>query len=143
MKLLAFSDLHRDKERAQRLVELAREADLVIGAGDFATMRMGLEGTIEALGAIEAPTVLVPPAVPLLVRPPVPPLEEAVVAPPPLLQPRATPTATRPKTKEGCFMKAPRDAKRIGPTADDTAGDRGDQRCPIPRADRPAPAPPW
>ena len=60
MRLLAFSDLHRDRERAERLVELAREADVVVGAGDYATMRMGLEDTIEALSAISAPAVLVP-----------------------------------------------------------------------------------
>jgi Icc-related predicted phosphoesterase len=60
MKLLAFSDLHRDQGRAERLVGLAREADVVLGAGDYATMRKGLEGTIEVLSAIAAPTVLVP-----------------------------------------------------------------------------------
>lgn len=60
MKLLAFSDLHRDQDRAERLVGLAREADVVLGAGDYATMRKGLEGTIEVLSAIAAPTVLVP-----------------------------------------------------------------------------------
>src|SRR5437588_203707 len=60
MRLLGFSDLHRDRERAERLVELAREADVVVGAGDYATMRMGLEDTIEALSAISAPAVLVP-----------------------------------------------------------------------------------
>ena len=60
MKLLVFSDLHRDRDKAERLVELAREADVVVGAGDYATMRLGLESTIEALSAIEAPTVLVP-----------------------------------------------------------------------------------
>jgi uncharacterized protein len=60
VKLLAFSDLHRDRDRAERLVELAREADVVLGAGDYATMRLGLEGTIEVLSAIAAPTVLVP-----------------------------------------------------------------------------------
>jgi uncharacterized protein len=60
VKLLAFSDLHRDRDLAERLVDLAREADVVLGAGDYATMRMGLEGTIEVLSAIAAPTVLVP-----------------------------------------------------------------------------------
>jgi len=60
MKLLAFSDLHRDRDRAERLVDLAREADVVLGVGDYATMRMGLEGTIEVLSAIAAPAVLVP-----------------------------------------------------------------------------------
>ena len=60
MKLLAFSDLHRDRERAERLVEMASEADVVVGAGDYATMRMGLERTIETLSAITVPAVLVP-----------------------------------------------------------------------------------
>jgi uncharacterized protein len=60
VKLLAFSDLHRDKDCAARLVERSNEADVVVGAGDFATMRIGLQGTIEALSAITAPVVLVP-----------------------------------------------------------------------------------
>jgi uncharacterized protein len=60
VKLLAFSDLHRDREHADRLVELASGADLVVGAGDYATMRIGLERTIETLSAITVPTVLVP-----------------------------------------------------------------------------------
>jgi len=34
--------------------------DVVIGAGDFATMHRGLESTIEALSAIAVPAVLVP-----------------------------------------------------------------------------------
>lgn len=60
MKILAFSDLHRDLGQAAKLVEMAAEADVVIGAGDFASVHEGLEETIEALAAIEAPTVLVP-----------------------------------------------------------------------------------
>ena len=60
MKLLAFSDLHRDLAQAARLVEMSAEADVVIGAGDFASVHEGLEETISALAAIEAPTVLVP-----------------------------------------------------------------------------------
>lgn len=60
MKLLAFSDLHRDRSRAGRLVELAREADVVVGAGDFASMHIGLGRTIDTLSAITAPTLLVP-----------------------------------------------------------------------------------
>lgn len=60
MKLLAFSDLHRDLDRAARLVEASAEADAVIGAGDFASIHEGLEETIAALAAIVAPTVLVP-----------------------------------------------------------------------------------
>jgi uncharacterized protein len=60
VKLLAFSDLHRDLEQGARLVEMAAAADVVIGAGDFASVHEGLEETIAALAAIETPTVLVP-----------------------------------------------------------------------------------
>ena len=52
MKLLAFSDLHRDLGQAATLVEMAAEADVVIGAGDFASVHEGLEETIDALAAI-------------------------------------------------------------------------------------------
>jgi Icc-related predicted phosphoesterase len=60
MRILAFSDLHRDLEQGATLVEMAAEADVVIGAGDFASMHEGLEETIGALEGIETPTVLVP-----------------------------------------------------------------------------------
>jgi Icc-related predicted phosphoesterase len=60
VKLLAFSDLHRDRGRARRLVERAGEADVVIGAGDFASFHLGLRRTIEPLSSISTPTVLVP-----------------------------------------------------------------------------------
>jgi Icc-related predicted phosphoesterase len=60
VRLLAFSDLHRDLEQAATLVEMSADADVVIGAGDFASVHEGLEETISALAAIETPTVLVP-----------------------------------------------------------------------------------
>jgi uncharacterized protein len=60
MKLLAFSDLHRDLDGAAQLVERSSEADVVIGAGDFASVHEGLEETIGALATIEAPTILIP-----------------------------------------------------------------------------------
>jgi uncharacterized protein len=60
VKLLAFSDLHRDLEQGAKLVEMAAAADVVIGAGDFASVHEGLEETISVLAAIETPTVLVP-----------------------------------------------------------------------------------
>jgi Icc-related predicted phosphoesterase len=60
VKLLAFSDLHRDLDQGAKLVEMSAEADVVIGAGDFASVHEGLEETIGALAAIETPTVLVP-----------------------------------------------------------------------------------
>lgn len=60
MKLLAFSDLHRDLGQAAELVVMSAEADVVIGAGDFASVHKGLDETIDVLAAIETPTVLVP-----------------------------------------------------------------------------------
>jgi uncharacterized protein len=60
VKLLAFSDLHRDLGQAERLVDRSSEADVVIAAGDFASVHEGLEEAIDALSAISAPTVLVP-----------------------------------------------------------------------------------
>jgi Icc-related predicted phosphoesterase len=60
MKILAFSDLHRDLDQAARLTEMSGDADVVIGAGDFASVHQGLEETIEALSGIETPTILVP-----------------------------------------------------------------------------------
>jgi Icc-related predicted phosphoesterase len=60
VRLLAFSDLHRDLDQAGKLVEMSADADVVIGAGDFASIHEGLGEMISALAAIEAPTVLVP-----------------------------------------------------------------------------------
>jgi uncharacterized protein len=60
VRLLAFSDLHRDLGQAASLVERSSEADVVIAAGDFASVHEGLEETIGALRPISAPTVLVP-----------------------------------------------------------------------------------
>lgn len=60
MRLLAFSDLHRDLGQADKLVEMAGVADVVIGAGDFASIHEGLEETIGQLASITKPTVLVP-----------------------------------------------------------------------------------
>lgn len=60
MRILAFSDLHCDLEQAARLAEMSAEADVVIGAGDFASIHERLEETINALSGITTPTVLVP-----------------------------------------------------------------------------------
>jgi Icc-related predicted phosphoesterase len=60
VRLLAFSDLHRDLDQAASLVERSSEADAVIAAGDFASVHKGLEETIDALRPISVPTVLVP-----------------------------------------------------------------------------------
>ncbi|MGA7396156.1 MAG: metallophosphoesterase family protein [Solirubrobacterales bacterium] len=60
MRILAFSDLHCDLDQAARLTEMSAEADVVIGAGDFASVHEGLEDTIGALSGISTPSVLVP-----------------------------------------------------------------------------------
>jgi len=60
MRILAFSDLHCDLDQAARLTEMSAEADIVIGAGDFASIHEHLEETINALSGITTPTVLVP-----------------------------------------------------------------------------------
>jgi uncharacterized protein len=60
VRLLAFSDIHRDVRQAQRLADRAGDVDVVIAAGDFASVHRGLEELIDMLVAIETPTVLVP-----------------------------------------------------------------------------------
>jgi Icc-related predicted phosphoesterase len=60
VKVLAFSDLHRDVGRARRLVEMAADADVVVAAGDFASIHSGLDETLAPLRQIDTPTVLVP-----------------------------------------------------------------------------------
>ncbi len=59
MKLLAFSDIHRNIAAVQALDGAAAGADVVVGAGDFATGRRGLEPVIDAIAALGRPTVLV------------------------------------------------------------------------------------
>ncbi len=59
MKLFLFSDLHRDRAAAARIVELARGADVVVGAGDFASVRRDVSSCIDVLANIPIPAVLV------------------------------------------------------------------------------------
>jgi len=60
VRLLAFSDIHRDERQAARLAEMSANADVVVAAGDFASIHRGLEQLIDMLVVIEKPTVLVP-----------------------------------------------------------------------------------
>lgn len=60
MKILAFSDLHLARTRAADIVAASKEADMVIGAGDFCNMREGLAEAMEMLSGIEKPLVMVP-----------------------------------------------------------------------------------
>lgn len=59
MDLLLFSDVHRDLAAARSLVERAPAVDVVVGAGDFAIKREGLQEVIDVLSDIETPTILV------------------------------------------------------------------------------------
>ena len=60
MKILAFSDLHHSRRRADALVEAAAQADLVIGAGDFCNRRENLPEAVGLLSGIGRPFVAVP-----------------------------------------------------------------------------------
>jgi Icc-related predicted phosphoesterase len=60
VRILAFSDLHRDLGQAAKLVDMSADADVVIAAGDFASVHEGLVETIGALASISTPTVVVP-----------------------------------------------------------------------------------
>ncbi len=60
MKLLLFSDLHRDVASAQSLVDRSADVDVLVGAGDFAVVRQGIDDVLEVLRAVDRPLVLVP-----------------------------------------------------------------------------------
>ena len=60
MRLLLFSDVHRDTGAAADLVKRARTVDVVVGAGDYSTVHEGLEEIVSVLQQIEVPTILVP-----------------------------------------------------------------------------------
>lgn len=59
MKILAFSDIHRDLGAIEAFALRARVSDILVGAGDYATKREGLQPVIDAIAALERPTVLV------------------------------------------------------------------------------------
>ena len=59
MKILAFSDLHRDKEAAEAILAASSDADVLVGAGDFANCGIGAEDTVSILKAAPCPAVLV------------------------------------------------------------------------------------
>ncbi len=60
MRLLLFSDLHCDDRAARHLVERSRTADVVVGAGDFGSVRRGIDICIDVLKAIACPAIVVP-----------------------------------------------------------------------------------
>ena len=60
MRLLAFSDIHRDLEQARRIADRAPEADVVVAAGDFGSIHRGVAELIDMLVVVETPTVVIP-----------------------------------------------------------------------------------
>lgn len=60
MKILAFSDLHLSASHAADIVAASAGADLVIGAGDFCNMRMGMNSAVIMLAGLKAPMIAVP-----------------------------------------------------------------------------------
>ena len=60
MRVLAFSDLHHSRTRAEAIVAASADADLVIGAGDFCNMRQHLPAAMALLSGLAAPMVAVP-----------------------------------------------------------------------------------
>ena len=59
MKLLVFSDVHRNLAHAEDLVVQSARADAAVCAGDLATQRRGLQEVVDVLAGMRVPTVLV------------------------------------------------------------------------------------
>jgi Icc-related predicted phosphoesterase len=59
MKLLLFSDVHRNLAHAEDLVVQSARADVAVCAGDLATQRRGLQEVVDVLAGMRVPTVLV------------------------------------------------------------------------------------
>lgn len=60
MNILVFSDLHRDTGAAESVVAASNGADVVVGAGDLATKREGLQPMVDILARMSTPLILVP-----------------------------------------------------------------------------------
>ena len=60
MRLLLFSDLHCDVAAAENLVERSAAVDVLVGAGDFAHCRRGIQLTLDVLRTVDRPAILVP-----------------------------------------------------------------------------------
>lgn len=60
MRLLLYSDLHCDREAAQKIVDLAQKADVAIGAGDFGQNRRRVGACMPVLRDMPCPSIIVP-----------------------------------------------------------------------------------
>ncbi|MEM6663528.1 MAG: metallophosphoesterase family protein [Pseudomonadota bacterium] len=59
-RILAFSDVHLGRGRIRAIVEAGKDADLVIGAGDFCNMRQGLGEAMDLLWTLADKAIYVP-----------------------------------------------------------------------------------
>ncbi|WP_193222027.1 metallophosphoesterase [Amylibacter sp. SFDW26] len=59
MKILAFSDLHRDAKALHEIMQESGNADILIGAGDFATQGLGTDDTMLILAKAKIPVIIV------------------------------------------------------------------------------------
>ena len=59
LRILAFSDLHRDTKALQRIISQSGDADILVGAGDFATRGLGTEDTFSVLAKAKMPVLVV------------------------------------------------------------------------------------
>ncbi|MFD0859387.1 metallophosphoesterase family protein [Roseovarius aquimarinus] len=59
MRILSFSDLHRDRQAARAILRASADADVVVGAGDFASKGIGAAETLEILADCAAPVLVV------------------------------------------------------------------------------------
>ncbi|MEM9405614.1 MAG: metallophosphoesterase [Acidobacteriota bacterium] len=60
MRLLLFSDLHRDIAATELLLERSANVDVLVGAGDFAVVRQGINDVLRVLRTVEKPCIFVP-----------------------------------------------------------------------------------
>lgn len=60
MKIVAFSDLHLKNDCLRAILSHADQADLVLGAGDYAENHKGLDTILSALAPVADKTILVP-----------------------------------------------------------------------------------
>ena len=59
-RILAFSDMHLSRRCAAEIRAAAKDADLIIGAGDFCNVRNGLDEAMELLWPIAGDAIFVP-----------------------------------------------------------------------------------
>lgn len=60
MRLLLFSDIHLNQNFCYNLIDKSQDVDIVVGAGDYCSLRRDLNHVIDWLSEIDKPTILVP-----------------------------------------------------------------------------------